>query len=129
MSEYLLDASALLALLHREPGEKKVAETIANAAICAVNLAEVVGKLQDAGIPNEAAQTAVETLGLRVVAFDQAMAFEAARLRALTRSMGLSLGDRACLAAGIMLELPVLTADREWLKLKSKLGIVIEAVR
>ncbi|MBI3776080.1 MAG: type II toxin-antitoxin system VapC family toxin [Gammaproteobacteria bacterium] len=129
MSEYLLDASALLALLHREPGEKKVAETIANATICTVNLAEVIGKLQDTGIPNEAAQTAVETLGLRVVAFDQAMAFEAGRLRVLTRALGLSLGDRACLAAGIVLELPVLTADREWLKLKSKLGLVIEAVR
>ena len=129
MSDYLLDASALLALLHREPGEKKVATIVANAAICTVNLAEVVSKLQDAGIPDEAAQTAIETLGLRVVVFDQAMAFEAGRLRALTRSMGLSLGDRACLAAGIVLELPVLTADREWLKLKSKLGIVIEAVR
>jgi len=129
MSEYVLDASALLALLHREPGEKKVAEIIANAAISTVNLAEVVGKLQDAGIPNEAAQTAVETLGLRVVAFDQAMAFEAGRLRVLTRALGLSLGDRACLATGIVLQLPVLTADREWLKLKSKLGLVIEAVR
>ena len=129
MSEYLLDASALLGLLHREPGEKKVALIVANATICSVNLAEVVGKLQDAGIPNDAAQAAVETLGLRVIAFDQAMAFEAGRLRALTRSLGLSLGDRACLATGIVLELPVLTADREWLKLKSKLGIVIEAVR
>ncbi len=129
MSEYFLDASALLALLHRESGEKKVAETIANAAICAVNLAEVVGKLQDAGIPDEAAQTAMETLGLRVIAFDRAMAFEAGQLRALTRSLGLSLGDRACLAAGRVLELPILTADREWLKLKSKLGLVIETLR
>lgn len=129
MSECLLDASAVLVLLHREPGEKKVAARIADAAICAVNFAEVIAKLQDAGMPEDAAHDAAASLGLNVVDFDEAMAVRAGTLRTLTRALGLSLGDRACLAAGVELKLPVLTADRDWLKLKGKIDVAIEAVR
>jgi Hypothetical conserved protein len=47
---FLLDASALLAYLQREPGFEAVREALREGAgISAVNLAEVVGKLKAKG--------------------------------------------------------------------------------
>jgi ribonuclease VapC len=55
------------------------------------------------------------------------MALEIARLRLNTRSKGLSLGDRACIALGQHLRLPILTADRAWKALR--LGLQIQVIR
>ena len=123
----LLDASAVLALLNREPGWEAVQDWVPGAPICAVNLAEVIGKLCDAGLPYADACAAVEFLGLSVVEFDADMARESGRLRAITRAEGLSLGDRACLATALRLGEAVLTSDRSWLKLD--LGISVRCLR
>ena len=109
-----LDASALLALLNREPGYEEVAGTIPHAATSAVNLSEVVAKLADNGMPEEEIREALEGLALEVHSFGRELAYETGLLRPTTRSSGLSLGDRACLALGSQLELPVLTTDRAW---------------
>lgn len=95
--QIVLDASALLALLNGEPGQEVVLDHLAGAVIGAVNLAEVVGKLVDAGVPKRDARDAISEIGLTVVDLDQALAFTAGALRASTRRLGLSLGDRACL--------------------------------
>ena len=44
-----------------------------------------------------------------------------------TRALGLSLGDRACLALGLRGGLPVLTADHAWQQLT--LGVVVQVIR
>ena len=44
-----------------------------------------------------------------------------------TRSLGLSLGDRACLALGLTLKAPVCTADKSWKSLK--VGLRIHIIR
>lgn len=49
-----------------------------------------------------------------VAPFDAAQALEAARLRSFTRPVGLSLGDRACLALGRVAGLEILTAEASW---------------
>ncbi len=41
-------------------------------------------------------------------------AVKAGCLRPATRDMGLSLGDRACLSTGILMNLPVITSDKIW---------------
>jgi ribonuclease VapC len=123
----LLDASAVLALLNREPGWVAVKEQVPGALISAVNLAEVIGKLVDARVPHPDACAAVEFLGLSVVEFDGEMAREAGRLRAVTRTEGLSLGDRACLATATRLGVAVLTSDRSWLRLD--LGVAVRCLR
>lgn len=116
----VLDASAFLAYLLGEPGGEEVRDALAGGAvISAVNWAEVLSKLADAGIePGEAAaRLARERVlpGLVSVApFDAEHALEAARLRPLTRSAGLSLGDRACLALGRLAGLDVLTSEASW---------------
>ncbi len=133
MTSPVLDASALLAYLQGEPGGDRVREAIGRGAtVSAVNWAETLSKLADAGEdPDQAARRLLEAGPLlRAVVvhpFDEAQAREAARLRPLTRSLGLSLGDRACLALGKSLGVPVLTADGSWAKLK--IGVRVEIVR
>jgi ribonuclease VapC len=122
-SRVVLDASAVLALLNGEPGHEVVAEAIPEAVLSAVNLSEVVAKLGEKGMPEEAITTAMAGLEMEILPFDEASAYETARLRAPTKSLGLSLGDRACLALGRRLSLPVLTADKDWRKVDIDLEV------
>ncbi|MDR5676477.1 MAG: type II toxin-antitoxin system VapC family toxin [Armatimonadota bacterium] len=114
MSSLVLDASALLALLQGEPGSEPWEAAIADAAISAVNLSEVVAKLAELGMPEEEIRSTLEPLDLEVVDFDLEQAYQAGLLRRLTKPAGLSLGDRACLALARARQLPALTADHAW---------------
>ena len=125
--EAVLDASAVLVLVQGEAGADRVAACIPGGLISSVNLAEVVGKLADAGMPREQVELALASLGLRVVPLSEAAAYEVGMMRPATRAKGLSLGDRACLALGLETGLPVLTADRAWVELD--LGAGVEAIR
>jgi PIN domain nuclease of toxin-antitoxin system len=129
MSRFVLDTSAVLALFWQEPGWARVSGVLEGAdhAICAVNLAELVTKLSEEGIPQDEIPKLIHTLQLNVRAFDAALALVAGNLRQPTRHLGLSLGDRACLALAQSLQATVITADRPWLKLE--LGIAIECIR
>ena len=124
VSSCVLDASAVLALLHKEPGADTVAEKLPNAAISTVNLAEVVTKLMDAGMPLEEARNVVDMLGLKYLPFETNTAFQVAGLRKQTRALGLSLGDRACLATGAEQGVPVVTAERRWGKLTTDVELI-----
>jgi len=119
----VLDASALLALLQDEPGGTQVEPFLPGAAMSTVNLAEVVGKLSEAGMPEESIRTAVAPLGLEIVPFDEDLSYQTGLLYPLTYQHGLSLGDQACLALGLRLNHPVITADRTWSALKLKIQV------
>ncbi|MBI4915000.1 MAG: type II toxin-antitoxin system VapC family toxin [Acidobacteria bacterium] len=123
----VVDASALLALLGQEPGWEVVAKSIPGAFVSAVNLAEVASKLAEHGMPEDEIRQALGGLGLEVVAFGEEMAIAAGVLRPRTKSAGLSLGDRACLALAYELKLPAYTTDQAWSELR--LGIDIRLVR
>lgn len=128
MSKWILDASALLALLNRERGSEYVVTALADgAAICVVNLSEVVAKLNEVGMPEEAIHEALDPLGLEIVNFDALLAYKAGMLRAGTKHAGLSLGDRACLALAQFFDVPVLTTDKIWESLS--LNIAIRVIR
>ena len=114
MSNVVLDASALLTLLNDEPGAEEVARNVPGAAISSVNLSEVVAKLADNGMPEDAIREAIGVLGLTTLPFDERLSYRAGLLRPETRERGLSLGDRACLATGLEMKAPVITADRLW---------------
>lgn len=130
MSDWVLDASALLALLNRESGSQRVAEALAeNAIMSTVNLSEVVAKLADIGMPEEEIHEAIEPLGLDFVDFNAADAFAAGLLRPATKLAGLSLGDRSCLALGSRRGVPILTADRGWNNLDLGDDLVVEMIR
>ena len=117
MSDAVLDSSALLALLKGEEGAPAVQAVLPGALLSTVNLAEIVAKLRGRGMPAAEARTAVESTGVDIIDFDADQACLSGDLRALTRPLGLSLGDRACLALGQTRDLPVLTADTAWTRL------------
>jgi PIN domain nuclease of toxin-antitoxin system len=127
LSSVVLDASALLALLNSEPGNETVAEYIPASAISSVNFSEVVAKLNDAGMPEEAVRSALGDIELDVRPFDTELAYQAGILRTQTKKLGLSFGDRACLALGRQLQVPVLTTDRNWRSLE--VGVEIRVIR
>lgn len=127
MSSVVLDASALIAFLRSEPGSDLVGLELANSAISSVNLSEVLAKAADTPSGLDSAKAALRGLDLRVVPFDEEQAVIAAGLRPLTRPLGLSLGDRCCLALGLAEEIPVLTTDRQWSKLPA--GLQVRVIR
>jgi PIN domain nuclease of toxin-antitoxin system len=124
----VLDASALLAYLQRERGHAEVATVLENSAISAVNLSEVLQKATAAGVATPGLESDLQAVGVRVHAFDAEDAASAAELWASTRKLGLSLGDRACLALARRLRAPAYTADRAWTAVKVP-GVVVRTVR
>jgi len=124
----VLDASALLAYLHDEPGADRVREALSHdALISAVNLAETLAKLGDEGHDPEEVLDRIGVLPFDVVPFDEGHALDSALLRARTATAGLSLGDRACLALARRLGRTVLTTDRAWSGLVP--GLEVEVIR
>jgi PIN domain nuclease of toxin-antitoxin system len=128
MNRIVLDASALLAILNQESGaDKLTAELLSVAASSTVNLAEVHGQLVEQGLNSDDAWDATLSPVREAVPFTPEQAKLAGALVAQTRSLGLSLGDRACLALALVLKAPVYTADKPWKNLK--VGIRIHVIR
>jgi len=114
VSKYALDSSALLAMLWDEPGADKVAAVLPLCAISTVNVAEVVTKLADRGPSTELLDLTLTGAHVEIVPFTDAQARICGALRRATRSRGLSLGDRACLALALDRGLTAVTADAAW---------------
>jgi len=123
----VLDASAILALLYRETGDDVVAAALNGAAVSTVNVAEVLSKLADTGMPVAEMREAIDDLVLTIVPFDVDLSYAAGLLRPMTKAQGLSLGDRACLALARRLGVPALTADQAWKEVS--VGVDIQVVR
>jgi len=114
MNDIILDASAIIAVLKREPGAERVAAVAEGARVSALTVAEIATWLTMEGVQADQANTAINLFRLTVEPFHQKRALAAGFLVAKTRHRGLSLGDRACLALALELNLPVMTGDRAW---------------
>ena len=112
----VFDSSALLALIFDEAGATKVEALLAgdDNVVGAANLLEVLAKLVDQGMSDAEVEAVLEGLAIRVEPLSQAQALAAGRLRRQTRALGLSLGDRCCLALAETLDATDLTTDRAW---------------
>lgn len=127
MSNSVLDASALLALLNAEDGSDLVLDSLPHSVISTVNLAEVVTRLSILGMPEGEVREALTLLGLEIIPFDEEQAFRAGLLSSYTQPLDLSLGDRACLALALTTHAAALTADRVWKDLD--IGVAIKLIR
>lgn len=123
----VLDASAMLALLFEERGASFVRPQARRGQLLSVNFTEVIERVIRAGGNPGQAEHTIDRLEIAIVPFDRILARRAADLRAPTRFIGASLGDRACLALGLTTALPILTADRDWQQLD--LGLDIRIIR
>jgi len=119
----LLDASALLAYLHQEQGGLLIKPLLPIAFMSTVNWCEVVQKLRAKSIDDKTVAKKLIILGLRFIPFSLEHADKAGELWQVTAPFGLSLGDRACLATGLVENMPVMTADKIWQKIPLSLDI------
>jgi ribonuclease VapC len=127
MINCILDASAILAYLEGESGSPDVEKVLDEAAVSAVNIAEVASKLAERGAPADRIRQTIQALGVEVIPCDETIAYRIGDLRSSTKALGLSLGDRACLATALQHNVRAITADRGWKSLK--VGARIQVIR
>jgi ribonuclease VapC len=128
MTEYILDSTALIALVGLESGSERVLELLSQSAVSAVNLAETANKLLAKGFSPEEVRVSLGKLELRVEDWTEAMAYRSAEFTQFNKSHGLSLGDRACLTLAKQLRATAVTSDRAWRRLPA-LGVRIMIFR
>jgi ribonuclease VapC len=128
---HVMDSSALLAVSKGEIGAEYVMEILQtqDCVISSVNAAEVATRLLDMGLPASELDRAVSQFRVDVVDFNYEQALTCARLRATTKSAGLSLGDRACLALTQLMDGCAVTADHAWDDVKEVVGVRVLMIR
>jgi ribonuclease VapC len=129
MTDVILDASALLALLKNERGADQVASLIANSSMSAINYAEVISHFVHLGMPANEVVAMLSPLPITIVDADQSLAQTAGHLRAMTSKAGLSLGDRFCLALALRETAAAITADQSWKDVSKRLNVEIILIR
>ena len=128
---YVMDASALLALMQGERGGDVVNDLIAEHECVAsiVNIVEVGTGLVDKGLaPVHLARTLKE-LDVQTIDFDLEQALVCASLRVTTRQAGLSLGDRACLALAQLMKGTAVTSDSAWVDVADAADVKVLMIR
>ena len=126
----VLDTSAVLAILFREPGQDVVRSALRDGtAMSAVNFAEAMTRLVRNGMAADGAATALTTLPIALHDLNAELAIQTGAMFAQTRPFGLSLGDRACLALARHQALPALTGDRAWLQVAPLIGVEVRLIR
>lgn len=127
MIKYVLDASALLALINEEDGADIVIKALPFSIMSAINISEVAATLMLMGISKKECESTIMWFITKVEPFDESQAYGTSALRPLTKSKGLSLGDRACLNLGKLKNLTVLTADKVWSQIDC--GVNVQFIR
>jgi len=125
----VVDASAVMALMLGEPGADIVIDAVRGSLMSAVNVSECCARGVERGAKAQDVLSIIQGFDVQVVPFDLVHALETAELRESTRSLGASLGDRACMALGRRHGLAILTGDRRLAGVDPSLGIDVRLIR
>lgn len=130
VTKVVLDTSALLSLINKEKSCGIVRTVLPNAVISSVSLTELISVMTRRNIALEDACQAIAEMVKEVIAFDSEQAYIAGYLEKISRehNLSLSLGDRACIALGQHLNLPIYTADKIWKEIPHS-TVKIELIR
>jgi len=120
MKPIIADTSAIIAYLNFEPGADEVRKCLPRIRIAMVNVAEVVAVVSRRGVSRSWIEERIFRVFPEMLSFDPEQAYLCGALETVTRPKGLSLGDRACLAAGILHGFPVLTNESTWTEIDWK---------
>jgi ribonuclease VapC len=128
---HVIDASALLAVARGENGANVVLDLIntEECVVSSVNLAEVASKLIDLGLPPSELHHAIAQFNVDAIDFSQEQAMVSAEIRPITKAIGLSLGDRACIALAKLMNGCAVTADKAWSDIAEPVGVSIIFIR
>jgi ribonuclease VapC len=108
---YLLDSSAVLAVLFDERGAEAEIPLLPAPSIHAVQMAEILNTLKDRGVPEERAARLLEGLAIPVAeCFRREDAYYSWRYC----RRGLLLGDRICLLTAELAGRTAVTAEHRW---------------
>lgn len=125
---FVLDASAVLACIHEEPGSEVVKPLLEFSMMSTVNLAESLSVLQRQNMTLEKAWFIISDMVPNIMSFDTYQAKLVTKLQPYVKHKGLSLGDRSCITLGMILDAPIYTADKIWAKLHLD-GVEIKLIR
>jgi ribonuclease VapC len=120
MKPIIADTSAVIAYLNFEPGADEVRKCLPRIRIAMVNVAEIVAVVSRHHVSRSWIEERIFRVFPEMLPFDPEQAYLCGALETVTRPKGLSLGDRACLAAGILHGWPVLTAESTWTEIDWK---------
>ena len=114
MSENLIDASVILAILKDEAIDEHAYAVVDGGVMSSVKVAEVYTKLSEFKmLTTRHVDALLDTLS-RVEPFTRSQARVAGFLRDSTRHAGHSLRDWCCLALGLELDANVYTTEQAW---------------
>lgn len=133
MNKIVVDSSVILALVNSELKDDTLEHLVQhNSIICAVNYAEILSKFVE-NSKNDNVEEFDKLLRFtyckRIYQTDLELNLIVGMLSSYRKKYNLSLGDRYCIALGKKLKLPVYTADKIWVNLKSEYNIDIRLIR
>lgn len=120
----VLDASAMLAFLFEETGAELVTEHLPTGIMSTVNLSEVLGRFARDGHEVHPIRDKLFASSIEWVPFEAPHATLAAGLLPITKHLGLSFADRACIALATARNMSVVTADRVWSELDLDIPVI-----
>ena len=129
MSDFVLDASAVIALLRDEPGAEVVRQTMKQAHLGVINAGEVAQCLLNDGWSLPEIEETIYALDVRIRTLRIDLVLAAAEIRELGRKRGLSQADCLCLALAKRTGAIALTADRKWLEVAKAVGVEVQVIR
>jgi ribonuclease VapC len=124
---YVIDSSAILAVLYDERGAEKAAVLALGGMISSVIFAEIIMKCAIKQFPIKTATSFIEQYQIEIQPLTASTAKNAGVLKLNKQFWSLSLADCICITMAIEKSATLVTADRAWLDLN--LPCPIELIR